>query len=206
MCYPRRIPSSCSADRTAISRYCRMFIRLEHTLTPLENRTRRIIGYLLLLHEISGTVRSADALGTANHKQNILSGITRHDMQNPFSLIGNLELSKDSFGDAAKTSGYILPDIGYGWRSIGVHPSNPLSLSWWSLLRNHQEKNSGNIPHHRPSGSPDPPPNHPPAARPQGTSCAQLIPLAFFAIPGGRKTIRPFYGQKSGLIVPFLCD
>lgn len=78
---------------------------LELSLTPLENHNRSIIGYLLLLHDISNTVRVTEALRTANHKLHILSDITRHDIRNQLTAIqGYLELDLMNAGDPARVA------------------------------------------------------------------------------------------------------
>ena len=62
-----------------------------------------------IVRDISERERAADALRQVNKKLNLLSSITRHDINNQlFSLKAYLELSKESLGDAAKMSEYIL--------------------------------------------------------------------------------------------------
>jgi PAS domain S-box-containing protein len=68
-----------------------------------------------LLHSIVQDVTerrlAEEALKQANSKLNLLSSITRHDIKNQlFSVKAYLELSKESLGDAAKTSEYILKE------------------------------------------------------------------------------------------------
>ncbi|MDD1685879.1 PAS domain S-box protein [Methanoregula sp.] len=66
-----------------------------------------------LLHSIVQDVterrRSEEALKQVNKKLNLLSSITRHDINNQlFSIQAFLELLKESPGDAEQTSGYLL--------------------------------------------------------------------------------------------------
>jgi len=72
-----------------------------------------ISGGQKLLHSIVQDVtdrkRSEEALQQVNKKLNLLSSITRHDINNQlFSILAFLELSKESPCDAAKISEYIL--------------------------------------------------------------------------------------------------
>jgi len=66
-----------------------------------------------LLHSIVQDVtdrrRSEEALSEVNKKLNLLSSITRHDINNQlFSILAFLELAKESPEDAMQISGYIL--------------------------------------------------------------------------------------------------
>jgi PAS domain S-box-containing protein len=62
-----------------------------------------------IIRDITERERAEEALRQANKKLNLLSSITRHDINNQlFSLKAYLELSKVSLGDAAKMSEYIL--------------------------------------------------------------------------------------------------
>ena len=73
------------------------------------------LGNEKLLHSIVQDVTERQlaevALRQANSKLNLLSSITRHDIRNQlFSVKAYLELSKESLGDAARTSEYIIKE------------------------------------------------------------------------------------------------
>jgi PAS domain S-box-containing protein len=64
-----------------------------------------------IIRDITGRKQMETALREVNKKLNLLSEITRHDIRNQLlSLTAYLELSKDTLGDAAKTSEYILKE------------------------------------------------------------------------------------------------
>jgi PAS domain S-box-containing protein len=64
-----------------------------------------------IIRDISDRKQMETALLEVNKKLNLLAGITRHDIRNQLlSLTAYLELSKDTLGDAAKTSEYILKE------------------------------------------------------------------------------------------------
>jgi signal transduction histidine kinase len=64
-----------------------------------------------VVRDITARKQAEEALRQVNKKLNLLSGITRHDINNQlFSLKAFLELSKESLGDAARTSEYILKE------------------------------------------------------------------------------------------------
>jgi PAS domain S-box-containing protein len=74
-----------------------------------------MLGGERLLHSIIQDVTerqlAEEALKQANSKLNLLSSITRHDIRNQlFSVKAYLELSKETLGDAAATSEYILKE------------------------------------------------------------------------------------------------
>jgi PAS domain S-box-containing protein len=64
-----------------------------------------------IIRDITDRKRTEMALHEANRKLNLLSSITRHDIRNQLlSLTAYLELSKETLGDAAITSGYIIKE------------------------------------------------------------------------------------------------
>ncbi|MFA5267174.1 MAG: PAS domain S-box protein [Methanoregula sp.] len=64
-----------------------------------------------IIRDISERKQMETALREVNKKLNLLSGITRHDIRNQLlALSAYLELSKETLGDAAKTSDYILKE------------------------------------------------------------------------------------------------
>jgi len=72
-----------------------------------------VLGDRRLLHSIIQDVndleRSEDALRQANRKLNLLSSITRHDINNQlFSILAHIELSKENHGDPSQTSEHLL--------------------------------------------------------------------------------------------------
>ncbi|MDP3563230.1 MAG: MASE3 domain-containing protein [Methanoregula sp.] len=68
-------------------------------------------GYIGSCYDIQGRRIAEEALRQVNKKLNLLSSITRHDINNQlFSLKAFLELSKESLGDVAQTSEYIIKE------------------------------------------------------------------------------------------------
>lgn len=72
-----------------------------------------VLGDRRLLHSIIQDVndleRSEDALRQANRKLNLLSSITRHDINNQlFSILAHIELSKENHGDPSQTSEHLI--------------------------------------------------------------------------------------------------
>ena len=66
-------------------------------------------GYIGSCYDIQGRRQAEDALLQVNRKLNLLSSITRHDINNQlFSLKAFLELSKETLEDPAQMSEYIL--------------------------------------------------------------------------------------------------
>lgn len=66
---------------------------------------------IVSIMDITNRKRAEEALQQANRKLNLLSDITRHDIRNQLlTLTAYLELSKESLGDAAKTSEYIIKE------------------------------------------------------------------------------------------------
>jgi PAS domain S-box-containing protein len=64
-----------------------------------------------IIRDISGRKQMETALREVNKKLNLLSEITRHDIRNQLlALTAYLELSKETLGDAAITSEYILKE------------------------------------------------------------------------------------------------
>ena len=64
-----------------------------------------------IIRDISERKQMETALREVNKKLNLLSSITRHDIRNQLlSLTAYLELSKETLGDAAKTSEYIIKE------------------------------------------------------------------------------------------------
>jgi PAS domain S-box-containing protein len=64
-----------------------------------------------IIRDISERKQMETALREANKKLNLLSSITRHDIRNQLlSLTAYLELSKETLGDAVRTSEYILKE------------------------------------------------------------------------------------------------
>jgi PAS domain S-box-containing protein len=69
-------------------------------------------GYFVAVFEdITGRRLAEEAIRQANSKLNLLSSITRHDINNQLlSLKAYLELSKESLGDAARMAEYIIKE------------------------------------------------------------------------------------------------
>jgi PAS domain S-box-containing protein len=68
----------------------------------------KLLGYWI---DITPRKIAEEALLQANRKLNLLSSITRHDINNQlFSLKAYLELSKEALGDVAKMSQYIMKE------------------------------------------------------------------------------------------------
>jgi PAS domain S-box-containing protein len=64
-----------------------------------------------IVQDVTERRQAEEALRKANSKMNLLSGITRHDIRNQlFALKAYLELSKNTLGDAAITSEYIIKE------------------------------------------------------------------------------------------------
>ena len=64
-----------------------------------------------IVHDVTERQLAEEALKQANTKLNLLSSITRHDIRNQiFALKAYLELSRETLGDTAKTSEYILKE------------------------------------------------------------------------------------------------
>ena len=64
-----------------------------------------------IIRDISERKQMETAIREVNKKLNLLSSITRHDIRNQLlSLTAYLELSKETLGDAAKTSEYIVKE------------------------------------------------------------------------------------------------
>jgi len=62
-----------------------------------------------IVQDVTDRQKSEEALKQVNRKLNLLSSITRHDINNQlFSIQAFLELSKESPGDATQISGYLL--------------------------------------------------------------------------------------------------
>jgi PAS domain S-box-containing protein len=78
---------------------------------PFYNSTGEFSGYIGSCYDIQGRRQAEEALKQVNIKLNLLSSITRHDINNQLlSLMAYLELSKESLGDVAKTSEYIIKE------------------------------------------------------------------------------------------------
>ena len=68
-------------------------------------------GYIGSCYDIQDRMLAEEALMQVNKKLNLLSSITRHDINNQlFALKAFLELSKESLDDSAKTSEYIIKE------------------------------------------------------------------------------------------------
>jgi len=64
-----------------------------------------------ILHDISKRKKAEDAVLLANRKLNLLSGITRHDINNQLNvLMGFLEVSKDYLSDPEKITDFITKE------------------------------------------------------------------------------------------------
>jgi PAS domain S-box-containing protein len=78
---------------------------------PFYNSTGEFAGYIGSCYDIQGRRQAEEALKQVNIKLNLLSSITRHDINNQLlSLMAYLELSKESLGDVARTSEYIIKE------------------------------------------------------------------------------------------------
>jgi signal transduction histidine kinase len=79
------------------------------TGSPIRDASGIIVAFLGTCHDITEQKRIESALHMANRQLNLLTGITRHDIRNQiFALKGYLELSKQTLGDATKTSEFIV--------------------------------------------------------------------------------------------------
>jgi len=79
--------------------------KLNPVIDPSDNA---VIAITVISTEITDRKLAEEALGQANKKLNLLSGITRHDIGNQLiSLRGFLHLSKMSLGDPTKMAEYI---------------------------------------------------------------------------------------------------
>ncbi len=77
--------------------------------TPFFTADGEFAGYIGSCYDIQERRQAEQALHEVNRKLNLLSSITRHDIKNQlFSLIAFLELSKESLGNTAETSEYLL--------------------------------------------------------------------------------------------------
>jgi PAS domain S-box-containing protein len=78
---------------------------------PFYTADGKFAGYIGSCYDVQARKQAEEALRQANSKLNLLSSITRHDINNQlFSLKAFLELSKESLDDPAKTSGYIIKE------------------------------------------------------------------------------------------------
>ncbi|MFA4850167.1 MAG: MASE3 domain-containing protein [Methanoregula sp.] len=78
---------------------------------PFYSSSGEFTGFIGSCYDIQGRRQAEEALKQANRKLNLLSSITRHDINNQLlSLMAYLELSKESLGDVAKTSEYIIKE------------------------------------------------------------------------------------------------
>jgi len=76
---------------------------------PFYTPDGKFSGYIGSCYDIQARRQAEEALLQVNRKLNLLSSITRHDINNQlFSLKAFLELSKETLEDAAKTSEYII--------------------------------------------------------------------------------------------------
>jgi PAS domain S-box-containing protein len=88
--------------------------RKDGTIVPVEINAHviRLRGQdvvVAIVRDITERKRVEDALQQVNKKLNLLSSITRHDINNQLlTLKGFLELSKDTLGNAAQTSEYLI--------------------------------------------------------------------------------------------------
>ncbi|PKG32950.1 PAS domain-containing sensor histidine kinase [Methanoregula sp.] len=77
--------------------------------TPFFTADGKFAGYIGSCYDIQERRQAEQALHEVNRKLNLLSSITRHDIKNQlFSLKAFLELSKESLGNTAETSEYLL--------------------------------------------------------------------------------------------------
>ncbi|MFA4861563.1 MASE3 domain-containing protein [Methanoregula sp.] len=78
---------------------------------PISSQNGEFVGYIGSCYDIHDRKLAEDALRQANTKLNLLSSITRHDINNQlFSLKAFLELSKETLNDPATLSEYILKE------------------------------------------------------------------------------------------------
>jgi len=118
---------------------------------PISSPNGEFAGYIGSCYDIHDRKLAEDALRQANSKLNLLSSITRHDINNQlFSLKAFLELSKETLNDPATLSEYILKeeraanaierqivftkeyqDLGVNvptWQNVGAGIKNALAL------------------------------------------------------------------------------
>lgn len=78
------------------------------TITPIKDDTGTTISCICSSKEITERKRMEDALRRANRHLNLLTDITRHDIQNQITALkGYLELTKTMLGDTTKIAEYI---------------------------------------------------------------------------------------------------
>ena len=76
---------------------------LDRYSTPLTGADGTYLGRVWFFRDISGRKRVEGALYQANRKLNLLSSITRHDINNQLTVLkGYLDLSEDFIGDPAR--------------------------------------------------------------------------------------------------------
>jgi PAS domain S-box-containing protein len=80
----------------------------ESAITPLVNSQGEITGFRGIDRDITGRKQAEKALLLANRKLSMLNSITRHDINNQLlSLLGYLEISKESLGNPARIAEFI---------------------------------------------------------------------------------------------------